>query len=207
MRGLWLGAVMLLLASCSSKSGAPGLSLKSISLVSASNTNLNSGLTVDFVAVYDKNLLDKLQGMTSTQYFSSIDQLRRDNMSMFDVWRWELVPNQILENYKPVFEQSKAWGGLFFADYQTPGDHRVGIGLSSYVRVTLGEQDIEAVAPEEAPEDEEEKKAMTIYPVKETVLLNTHTPHTGMTQKNYENMKKGGGAQKAPTQPQATVGE
>jgi hypothetical protein len=146
--------------------------------------------------------------MTAKQYFSAIDRLRRDNVAMMDVWRWEMVPDQLLGNYEPVFSETKAWGGLFFADYQTPGDHRVGIGKSAHVCVVMGPDDIVAVTAEDLPEAPERVTTL-VYPVAATALLNTDTPNTGMTQKDYETMRgiSDDAAQKTPAGPQASLGE
>ncbi|MBY0263824.1 MAG: hypothetical protein K2P90_00100 [Holosporales bacterium] len=202
---------VLFLEGCSLIPGPPGLQLKNISLLSKEKANKNSALTVDLVVLYDKELLKKLQGMTSVQYFSSIDQLRRDNMSMTDIWRWELVPGQFLVKYQPIYENKKVWGALFFADYHTPGDHRVGIGTSHNLCVTFGEEDIDSVSAEDAPGlfCMNDPEGIIIYPVKETVVLNTRTPSQGMKNDDQEKMKKTGSdkAQNPQENPSAALQE
>eukprot|EP00210_Caulerpa_lentillifera_P008748 g8344.t1 len=78
--------------------------------------------------------------MSSDVYFKSSEQLIRDNPELLSVWKWELVPLQILGNYNLVgLREDDAWGVLLFAQYFTGGAHRAVIpNDAESIRVTLG---------------------------------------------------------------------
>jgi type VI secretion system protein len=135
-------ACSLLLTHCSH--GPPGSNLKFISISTTPKLNERSAIKLDLVVVYNEQLFEKLQGLSSEAYYKAIPQIRRDNDTLVDIWRWEMVPNQFLNRYTPVFPYSKAWGVLFFAKYKTPGVHRAGIGSKiENVEIVLGEKEIE----------------------------------------------------------------
>jgi hypothetical protein len=163
--------VLLILVGCGSHESPPGATLESFSVVATEDVNLDSAITMDLVVIYDKELLNTLNKMTSEQYYGAIGQIRRDNDTLLDIWRWEMVPNQVLENYDPVFDTEKTWGILVFADYKTQGAHRAGIGKDvAEVVVTLGKKDIASVntSTEITETDVASKK---IYPGRNTIRL------------------------------------
>ena len=166
-----------LLAGCSSVEKPPGTSLTDVSLISTKDVNTNTAITVDLVAVYDKELFGKLKEMPSAAYFGSIDQMRRDNMSAVEIFRWEMVPGQILEGYEPQIAKDRTWGLIFFADYQTPGAHRAVVGQTDAARLVLGSKDIDALEPRKYSENP--KKRFQKYPENATLILNTRPSKDG----------------------------
>jgi hypothetical protein len=206
MKRLGWVAVLVLLSACGPS--IPGVNLKTISLLSREDMNGDRPLCVDFVVLYDKELLRKFHEMTANQYFRSVDQLRRDNMSMMDVWRWEMVPGQFLGNYRPVFKNSKAWGALFFADYQSAGEHRFDVGPAPHVCVILGKETIESLMPRDELKTTPDPQSIASYPLDQTILLNTHTPNVGTSQDDYRKLQSYDGVrgpQKVSESPQAGV--
>ena len=188
-----MGLCLMVLTACAPS--IPGVNIQTLSLLSRDGANDNLPLSVDFVVVYDQELLKKLKTMTAKQYFASIDQLRRDNMSMLDVWRWEMIPGQFLGNYTPSFKSSNAWGGFFFADYQKPGEHRFSVGSAPHICVVLGTETIEAVIPRDDLKKASPSQPIASYPLDQTVLLNTHTPNVGTSHQDYQNLKAQGGVE------------
>jgi type VI secretion system protein len=102
--------------------------------------NRNSPVAVDLVIVYDGKLLDELLKTPAGEWFRKRDQFRRDHPDGVDVWKWEWVPGQEVGEMEISYRVG-AKGGVLFADYQTPGDHRLRIDPHQAVRVTLGPMD------------------------------------------------------------------
>ncbi len=139
-----------LLSSCGFSDKVKGLSAYTKSLFGAKlrvkvtvaeNVNQNNPVALDLVIVYDKKLLDQLLGMSSKKWFEKREQIKRDYLEGvgLDSWGWEWVPGQNV----PIQElplKSAAKGALVFADYSTPGEHRIRIEQFESINVSLGEK-------------------------------------------------------------------
>lgn len=147
--GTAIGCVLLGIA-CSSSPPALRLQLE-VSLTQRANQN--APVPVSFVAVKDPKFLDKVLGLSAKQWFEQREQLRRDDPSgqLFTEWEWEHVPG-----YAPppvVIEvDGNAIGAVIFANYRSPGDHRVRIGPQRRLRIELGDDDV-VVRPLDAPDE------------------------------------------------------
>jgi len=89
------------------------------------HANTNSPIALDVVLVYDEALLKQLIQMPSSEWFEKRKQILRDHMKGggLDYWAWEFVPGQNVETQDlPI--KPKAKGGIVFANYFTPGEHR-----------------------------------------------------------------------------------
>jgi hypothetical protein len=173
LRNIACLAATLILVGCSSSDRPPGACLEYLSLVSHKKLNNNSALTVDLVVCYEKDLCERIKKMTSSEYFSSIDQIRQDNTSFLKIFRWEIVPTQILEDYNPLYPSSEdVWGIVVFADYADEGNHRFVVPPESQsTRVILGSEKIEAVENQDQS-DYISQKTLKVYPADETIMLN-----------------------------------
>lgn len=115
----------------------PAVRLDSVNIALDQDANLKSATAVDVVVIYKKSLLDAMMGMQAADYFASTDQIKRDYPEMVDIWHWELTPGQVVKNY-PIKQRSDDPVGVFvFADYLTPGNHRVRLGSSDVVHIRL----------------------------------------------------------------------
>lgn len=127
-----------ILAACSSSSEVtPELSVSAVTIYAEPDANQNSATSIDVVLVYDNELLGSISKLTASKYFEASNQLRLDNPSLLDVWRWELVPGQVVSNFPIDSDKGSAFGGVVFANYLTPGDHRVKIPPSGEVKILL----------------------------------------------------------------------
>lgn len=92
--------------------------------------NQNSPIAVELVVVYDKATLDKLAEMSARDWFRKRDQLAKDLADKVDLWPWEWVPRDDLSaplEHPMVLNlpfRMGAKGGVLFADYYSPGEHR-----------------------------------------------------------------------------------
>ena len=89
------------------------------------NANTNSPIALDVVLVYNEDLLKQLIKMPSREWFEKREQIKRDHIQGdgLDYWAWEFVPGQNVDTQILPFKP-KAKGGIVFANYFTPGDHR-----------------------------------------------------------------------------------
>jgi type VI secretion system protein len=144
---LSLIASCLILSSCSSSDEiSPELSVSDVTIYAEPDANLNSAIAVDVVLIYDNDLLGSISKMPASKYFEASNQLRLDNPSLLDVWRWELVPGQVVNKFSLNSDKGDAFGGIVFANYLTPGDHRVKIPPSGEVKILLQKNDLMSVA-------------------------------------------------------------
>ena len=148
-----IGAIILV--GCSSDP-SPELSIDSVSIYAEPDANNNSATSVDLVLVYNQELGKTIGQLTASKYFASAQQLLLDNPTLIDVWRWELVPGQIVDNFEPSQDKGDAFSGFVFANYLTPGAHRIKVGPDGVVKILLLKTDLKNLA-----------------------MLNTHDVNTG----------------------------
>ena len=98
--------------------------------------NQNSPVAVEFVVVYKKPLLEKLLAMPASDWFARREQLLRDFPDDVEAWAWEWVPGQDVGRLELDFRVG-AKGGVIFADYFAPGDHRATFEPHAAIRVSL----------------------------------------------------------------------
>jgi|HubBroStandDraft_6_1064221.scaffolds.fasta_scaffold51483_4 type VI secretion system protein len=120
--------------------------------VIAPRANQNSPVPVAIVAVTDKKLFERVLAMTAKQWFEQREQLRRDfpGGDAFTEWEWEYVPGQA-PPLTVIEVDGRAAGAVIFANYRTPGDHRLRIGPQRKLRIELGAEDV-SVAPLAVPD-------------------------------------------------------
>jgi len=101
------------------------VSVDGVTLDVALRANDDSPIAVDFIAVNDIDLLTKLSGLTAKQWFATRDQYQRDFRQYLYVWGMELVPGQLIESSTFPLDGKPSVGLLAFANYQSPGAHRL----------------------------------------------------------------------------------
>lgn len=116
---LCLGAALL--AGCSND---PPLEVASVTLQAEPTANDQAAVAVDLVLVRDQKLLTQLQTVSAADWFTRKVQFLRDNPTTLSVFSWEIVPGQTLTQPLPA-DTKPAWGGLVYAGYAAPGDHRL----------------------------------------------------------------------------------
>ncbi|MFP4421620.1 MAG: hypothetical protein ACLFRG_13865 [Desulfococcaceae bacterium] len=115
-----------------------------VSVVLSETANQNHPVAVDLLVVHEPELLERLLGMSAREWFNQRDQFQRDFLpgKDLDVWSWEWVPGQrVPEQEIPL--SAGAAGGLVFADYRTPGAHRVRFDPFSDLALRLQEAGFE----------------------------------------------------------------
>lgn len=140
-------ALALSLAGCSSDP-VPELTINSVSIYTTPDANQNSATAVDVVIIYDQELVKTIGQMSASQYFSSTRQLLLDNPTLLNIWHWELVPGQVVQNFTPEEGATKAYAGYVFANYLTPGDHRLKVAPSGNIKILLQKTDLSNLSTE-----------------------------------------------------------
>ena len=111
----------------------------------APDANYQSPVALDLLVVYDKTLLQELSKITAGEWFEKRHQFRQDypaGKGGFESWHWEWVPGQHIPMQR-LRLKAKAKGGLIFADYFSPGEHRARIRPRKHrnIRIELREID------------------------------------------------------------------
>ena len=135
----------VLLVACSSEP-QPELFIDTVSIYANPDANHNSATEVDLVIVYDLELMKTLSKLSASKYFSDSRQLLLDNPTMLDIWHWELVPGQIVDNFRPPQDNGDSFGAFVFANYLTDGDHRVKVAPNGVIKIILERDDLKNYA-------------------------------------------------------------
>lgn len=132
-------ALALLLGACADK---PAAWLNTVSFNVAPAANDSTPVAIDLVSIRDKALVDQLAALTAADWFSKREQYRRDHPSALNIASWELVPGQKLEAKFPQ-DQEAAWAILVYANYATPGPHRLRVPDTRTLSLTAGDKGVE----------------------------------------------------------------
>jgi type VI secretion system protein len=107
-----------------------------VTFVAAPNANDNSPVAIDLVIAYDQMLLGELVKLPARQWFERREQFRRDYPETIQIESWELTPGQT-RAAQPIDVRRQSIGALVFANYLTPGEHRVRVGKEKALVITL----------------------------------------------------------------------
>jgi len=143
--GFALLATLLLFSGCSYF--GPRVAIKEVTLEVERNANGNAPVSVDFVATSDTGLAQSLRGLTASQWFTQREQFQRDNPGRLSIWSLEVVPDQFASFSDIPLHDVKAPYVLIYANYSTPGAHRLLITTEKSVWLKLDARDIQLVTP------------------------------------------------------------
>ena len=123
----------LLLAACSSPKRLFNalvptgnyLTWSSVTLVAQEDANLNSALAVDVVMLHDEETLGLVQNLSAAKWFATRDDLLKTFPQSLSIQSVELVPGQTLPLQNTMFAQKRQVATLIFANFLTPGEHRM----------------------------------------------------------------------------------
>lgn len=113
-------------------------------VVVSEKLNRASPVAVEVLVVYDKGTFKALEKLTARDWFAQRAQFLKDNEAKkkkkFDHWKWEWVPGQTVPEQVRPYGVGVA-GGLIFANYFSPGDHRAGFQPFEPFLLSLGASD------------------------------------------------------------------
>ena len=141
---VFMGVILLAeLTSCGGPPPpTPQIFLQVVDVIVDPKANLDTAVAMDLIVVYEDGLVDTLFKLSANEYFSQKQQIIRDNPGQIDIWSWEVVPGQVVPPRSITLSQYMSRGGIFFANYLTPGDHRIRAGKESGAKITLGPKDL-----------------------------------------------------------------
>ena len=124
----WLFLLCASLSACGVTSLLPKgsrLDWSGLTVLAAEGANLNTPVALDIVFLRDAATFDLVSKMPASQWFAA----RRDLVKTFpeglSYLSMEITPGQTLKFSGKSFESSRLAGALVFADYLTPGEHRM----------------------------------------------------------------------------------
>ncbi|HQS84124.1 MAG: hypothetical protein B7Y25_04345 [Alphaproteobacteria bacterium 16-39-46] len=141
--GKFLGLLLILLQGACSETPppVPQIFLEKAYISIDPKANLDTAIAMDLLVVYEDGLVDTLFKKSALDYFENKEQILRDNPGQIDVWSWEVVPGQVVAPRSIVMTQPIPRGAVVFANYLTPGDHRIRLGKELAVQIKLGPKD------------------------------------------------------------------
>jgi type VI secretion system protein len=115
------------------------LAWSQVVIAAADGANLNSPVAVDIVLVVDEAALEKLAALPASKWFQARADMLRTFPGTYIYKSWEVAPGQTLRLPGDSFGSPSVVGVFVFADYLTPGEHRMRVEqLQDGIIVELG---------------------------------------------------------------------
>ena len=98
--------------------------------------NQSSPIALEIVVIYDKKVLETLRQMPAREWFEQRAQILRDHQGGLRTWGFEWVPGQEVEPLALRYDVG-AKQGVIFADFFSPGPHRLLVDPHRGIRLLL----------------------------------------------------------------------
>jgi type VI secretion system protein len=137
---LWLGpALMAALGGCAVPAALCFVpdTVRTVDLRATADANGDRPVAVDLVFARDEAAAAALASLSARDYFASRAQLQADFPGRLIVSSWELVPGQHLDG-AATGARCGVKATYLFADFASPGAHRLRLAESGRVTVLLG---------------------------------------------------------------------
>ncbi|MBY0462051.1 MAG: hypothetical protein K2Q34_02600 [Alphaproteobacteria bacterium] len=119
--------------------------IEKVNFAASDDLNDNSPVTVHIVIPYKPELLADLSKMDADVYFQKIEQIKLDNAGQIDVFSWDIIRGQHLNEVLITPSKVTGEGVLVFARYSSPGPHRVAIADDKEVTIQLDKLDFKVI--------------------------------------------------------------
>ena len=115
-------------------------------MVADADANLNSAVAVDVVMLHDDETLGLVQNLPAAKWFATRDDLYKTFPNGFSFQSAEVVPGQTLQIKQDIFLQKRQVATIVFANYLSPGEHRVRVDqLKGHVLLKLSTKTLSVV--------------------------------------------------------------
>lgn len=115
------------------------LAWKQVVIAAADGANLNSPVALDIVMVIEEPELEKIAALPASKWFQVRADMLRTFPGTYIYKSWEVAPGQTLRIPGGNFGSPSVVGVFVFADYLTPGEHRMRVEtLEDGIIVELG---------------------------------------------------------------------
>ncbi|MBI2771780.1 MAG: hypothetical protein HYX47_19305 [Burkholderiales bacterium] len=101
------------------------LAWKEVLITASDGANLNTPVAVDVVMVLEDASLEKLAALPASKWFQTRSDMLKTFPGTYIYKSWEVSPGQTLRLPGSAFGSPSVVGVFVFADYLTPGDHRM----------------------------------------------------------------------------------
>ncbi len=109
------------------------------------SANMNTPLAVDLVLLRNDETLATVSTMPASKWFATRSDLLKSNPDGLRYVSMEVVPGQVLKVSAATIGSERFSGAFVFADYLTPGEHRIRVDqLTGDVVVQLGAKSFSA---------------------------------------------------------------
>lgn len=115
--------------------------LNRVSFRVADDVNDSSPVTVHILIPYKADVYADLLKLSSEDYFAKVSQIKADNTGQLDVFEWDLIRSQRLDDVPIKPSKYSGEGVIVFASYTSPGAHRLTIGDNESVVIQLDNSD------------------------------------------------------------------
>ncbi|MBY0281199.1 MAG: hypothetical protein K2W94_03475 [Alphaproteobacteria bacterium] len=119
--------------------------IEKVNFAASADVNDSSPVTVHIVIAYKPELLADLSKMDADVYFQKIEQIKLDNAGQIDVFSWDIIRGQHLNDVTITPSKVTGEGVLVFARYSSPGPHRVAIADDKEVTIQLDKLDFKVI--------------------------------------------------------------
>ncbi len=107
----------------------------------ADDVNDSSPVTVHILIPYKEDVYNELLKLSAEDYFAKVTQIKADNTGHLDIFEWDLVRSQRLDDIPIRPSRYSGAGIIVFASYTSPGAHRLTIGEEENVIIKLDNSD------------------------------------------------------------------
>lgn len=140
---LMILSTIVLIFSCATKESThiPEGQVYIIDVESKPDANLGSPIAVDIVSVYDDQIVNEFESIPASEWFISKNEYEeklKDNIYIFDR---EFIPGEQVQVEYTTGVKKEPVTNLLFANYSTPGEHRVRVDEFKMLRIILEEAD------------------------------------------------------------------
>ena len=115
--------------------------LNKVSFYVADDVNDSSPVTVHILIPYKEEVYAELLKLSAEDYFAKATQIKADNTGYLDVFEWDLIRSQRLDDVPIRTSRYSGAGVIVFASYTSPGAHRLTIGEEENVTIKLNNSD------------------------------------------------------------------
>jgi type VI secretion system protein len=115
------------------------LAWKEVVIAAVPGANQNSPVAVDVVMVLDEATLEKIAALPAPKWFQTRADMLRTFPGTYIYKSWEVSPGQTLRLRGDAFGTPSVVGVFVFADYLSPGEHRMRVEqLQDGIIIELG---------------------------------------------------------------------
>ncbi|MCX7337804.1 MAG: hypothetical protein NTX76_00780 [Alphaproteobacteria bacterium] len=119
--------------------------LEKVCFKASNDVNDGSPVTVHILIIYKPDLLAELSKMDSDAYFQKATQIKTDNPEDLDLFKYDIIRGQKLDNVPITPSKVSGEGVLIFARYSSPGAHRVAVGSEKEIIIQLDKLDFKII--------------------------------------------------------------